>query len=157
MTGPYARRWSALIVLCLSLLIVVMSSFPQPEQRVGGANDTSVELGGSLGIAPLGSLVGTGYRDRLTDLVTWDPEGGTQRARALVDAVQEAFAHGIVQTSLIGGIIMIAGTMIVLAVLPGRRYADKRRPKDGRDMREMREMRDTGDAQDADEARRGAA
>ncbi|MGC0344016.1 hypothetical protein RKD20_009050 [Streptomyces sp. SLBN-8D4] len=43
-----------------------MGSFPESEPGVGGgANDTSVELGGSLGIA----LHGTAYRDELTDLV----------------------------------------------------------------------------------------
>lgn len=46
---------------------------------------------------------------------------GPQQAQAVVDAVHQAFAHGVAQTSLIGGIIMAAGTMIVLAVLPGRR------------------------------------
>ncbi|MEU9241630.1 MFS transporter [Streptomyces sp. NPDC048385] len=126
----------------------IMGSFPESELGVGGgANDTSVELGGSLGIALLGSLLGTAYRDRLTDLVgarlpaaaldtakdsvggglavaqevAKNPAaGGPQQAQALVDAVHEAFAHSIARTSLVGGIIMAAGTVIVLAVLPGR-------------------------------------
>ncbi|MFJ7075425.1 MFS transporter [Streptomyces sp. NPDC098781] len=126
----------------------IMGSFPESELGVGGgANDTSLELGGALGIAILGSLLGTAYRDKLTDLiggqlphsaletaqdsvggglavaqeVAKNPAGGAQQAQALLDAVHEAFAHGVAQTSLIGGIIMAAGTMIVLAVLPGRR------------------------------------
>ncbi|WP_333777628.1 MFS transporter [Streptomyces sp. IBSBF 3136] len=46
----------------------IMGSFPESELGVGGAvNDTSLELGGSLGIAILGSLLGTSYGDRLTD------------------------------------------------------------------------------------------
>ncbi|MER5938159.1 MFS transporter [Streptomyces sp. NPDC001928] len=129
----------------------IMSSFPESELGVGGgANDTSLELGGALGIAILGSLLGTAYRDKLTDLVggsqlphaaletakdsvggglavaeeiAKNPAGGAQQAQALVDAVHESFAHGVAQTSLTGGIIMAAGTMIVLAVLPGRRKA----------------------------------
>ncbi|MFJ5259375.1 MFS transporter [Streptomyces sp. NPDC088387] len=132
----------------------VMGSFPESELGVGGgANDTSMELGGSLGIAVLGSLLGTGYRDELTDLVgtrlpaaaldtakdsvggglavaeqiARDPAGGPQQAQALVDAVHESFAHSVAQTSLVGGIIMAAGTMIVLAVLPGRRPAGGKR------------------------------
>ncbi|MET8164912.1 MFS transporter [Streptomyces sp. NPDC005329] len=126
----------------------IMGSFPESELGVGGgANDTALELGGSLGIAILGSLLGTAYRDELTDLVggslpanaletakdsvggglavaeqvAKDPAGGAQRAQALVEAVHEAFAHGVAQTSLVGGIIMAAGTMIVFAVLPGRK------------------------------------
>lgn len=131
----------------------IMGSFPESELGVGGgANDTSVELGGSLGIALLGSLLGTAYRDELTTLVgghlpaaaletakdsvgaglavaqevAKNPAGGPQQAQALVDAVHESFAHSIAQTSLIGGIIMAAGTMIVLAVLPGKPGRSKR-------------------------------
>ncbi|GHH04773.1 MFS transporter [Streptomyces lanatus] len=130
----------------------VMGTFPESELGVGGgANDTSMELGGSLGIALLGSLLGTSYRNELTDLVgghlpataldtakdsvgaglavaeevAKNPAGGAQQAQALIDAVHEAFAHSIAQTSLVGGIIMAAGTMIVLAVLPGRRATRK--------------------------------
>lgn len=126
----------------------IMGSFPESELGVGGgANDTALELGGSLGIAILGSLLGTAYRDELTDLVggnlpgaaletakdsvggglavaeqvAKDPAGGAQQAQALIEAVHEAFAHGVAQTSLVGGIIMAAGTMIVFAVLPGRK------------------------------------
>ncbi|ELS56483.1 MFS transporter [Streptomyces viridochromogenes] len=130
----------------------IMGSFPESELGVGGgANDTALELGGALGIAILGSLLGTAYRDKLTDLVAGNlppaaletakdsvggglavaqevaknPAGGAQQAQALIDAVHESFAHSVAQTSLVGGIIMAAGTMIVLAVLPGRGRAGK--------------------------------
>ncbi|MGV9455444.1 MFS transporter [Streptomyces sp. NPDC003635] len=130
----------------------IMDCFPESELGVGGgANDTSLELGGSLGIAVLGSLLGTAYKDRLTDLVSTQlphdaletakesvgaglavaeqvaktPGATPQQAQALADAVNESFAHGVAHTSLIGGIIMAAGTMIVLAVLPGRRTTRK--------------------------------
>jgi EmrB/QacA subfamily drug resistance transporter len=126
----------------------IMGSFPESELGVGGGvNDTALELGGALGIAVLGSLLGTAYRDELNRLVgnrlpaelmgiakdsvggglavaervAQDPSAGTQQAQALVDAVHQAFAHGVAQTSLVGGIVMAAGTLIVLAVLPGRR------------------------------------
>ncbi|WP_039932467.1 MFS transporter [Streptomyces viridochromogenes] len=126
----------------------IMGSFPESELGVGGGvNDTALELGGALGIAVLGSLLGTAYRDELTDLVgnrlpaeametakdsvgaglavaqrvAQDPSVEPQQAQTAVDAVHQAFAHGVAQTSLIGGIIMAAGTLIVLAVLPGRR------------------------------------
>jgi EmrB/QacA subfamily drug resistance transporter len=133
----------------------IMGSFPESELGVGGgANDTSMELGGSLGIAILGSLLGTAYKDKLTALVgghlpadaletakdsvggglavaeqiAKTPSAGPQQAQVLVDAVHESFAHSIAHTSLIGGVIMAAGTLIVLAVLPGRRGAGKHRP-----------------------------
>ncbi len=41
MTGPYARRWSALIVLCLSLLIVVMAN----TSLIVAAPDMTTDLG----------------------------------------------------------------------------------------------------------------
>ena len=45
-----------------------MGAFPEAELGVGGAvNDTSLELGGSLGIAILGSLLSTSYAAHLTD------------------------------------------------------------------------------------------
>ncbi|MEU1994021.1 MFS transporter [Nocardia gamkensis] len=126
----------------------IMGSFPESELGVGGGvNDTALELGGALGIAVLGSLLGTAYRDELTDLVGnrlppeameiakdsvgaglavaervgQDPSAGPQQAQAAVDAVHQAFAHGVAQASLIGGIIMTVGTLLVLAVMPGRR------------------------------------
>ncbi|MER6953996.1 MFS transporter [Streptomyces sp. NPDC000618] len=130
----------------------IMGSFPESELGVGGgANDTALELGASLGIAILGSLLATSYKDKLTDLVgghlpaaaldtakdsvggglavaeqvAKDPNGGPQQAQTLVDAVQESFAHAIAHTSLIGAIIMAAGTVIVIAVLPGRKATGK--------------------------------
>ncbi|WP_086799430.1 MFS transporter [Streptomyces caniscabiei] len=136
----------------------IMGSFPESELGVGGgANDTALELGGALGIAVLGSLLGTAYRDELTDLVGnrlpaeametakdsvgaglavaqrvgQDPSAGPQQAQAAVDAVHQAFAHGVAQTSLIGGIIMAAGTLIVLAILPGRRGFAKHNAEPG--------------------------
>ncbi|MFB7632842.1 MFS transporter [Streptomyces sp. NPDC056149] len=131
----------------------IMGSFPEAQLGVGGgANDTALELGGSLGIAVLGSLLGTAYREELTDLVgrhlppaalgaakdsvggglavaerlAHDPAVGPERAAPLVSAVHEAFARAVAHTSLIGGAIMAAGVLLVLIVLPGRRAARHR-------------------------------
>lgn len=46
----------------------IMGSFPESELGVGGAvNDTSLELGGSLGIAILGSVLAGSYSSQLAD------------------------------------------------------------------------------------------
>ncbi|MFG2271171.1 MFS transporter [Streptomyces sp. WAC 01325] len=167
----------------------IMGSFPESELGVGGgANDTSLELGGALGIAILGSLLGTAYRDKLTDLVggqlphtaldaardsvggglavaqevAKNPTGGAQQAQALVDAVHEAFAHSVAQTSLIGGIIMAAGTLIVLAILPGRRAARPERAATGTTdesgrSRESEEAEKSTESTEPQEARSGTA
>ncbi|MFJ4465891.1 MFS transporter [Streptomyces sp. NPDC089424] len=158
--STYADFLAALTMLGLAIGLsvspatdTIMGTFPEAELGVGGgANDTSVELGGSLGIALLGSLLGTTYRDQLADLagghlpaaaleraqdsvgaglavaeqVAKAPGGGAQQAQALVGAVHEAFAHSVAQTSLVGGFIMAAGTLIVLAILPGRRTGGER-------------------------------
>ncbi|MGW3647212.1 MFS transporter [Streptomyces sp. NPDC000878] len=135
----------------------IMGSFPESELGVGGgANDTALELGASLGIAILGSLLATSYKDKLTGLVggrlpaeTMDtakdsvgggvavaeqvaknPDGGPQQAQTLIDAVHESFAHAIAHTSLIGAVIMAVGTLIVIAVLPGRGRPAKQRPQE---------------------------
>ncbi|MDT7842011.1 MFS transporter [Streptomyces justiciae] len=127
----------------------IMGSFPESELGVGGgANDTALELGASLGIAILGSLLATSYKDKLTDLVGGhlpaaaldtakdsvgggiavaeqvgkNPQGGAEQAQTLLGAVHESFAHAIAHTSLVGAIIMAAGTLIVIAVLPGRAH-----------------------------------
>ncbi|WP_210584605.1 MFS transporter [Streptomyces sp. GESEQ-35] len=135
----------------------IMGSFPESELGVGGgANDTALELGGSLGIAILGSLLATSYKDKLTDLVgghlpatamdtakdsvggglavaeqiAKTPSAGPQQAQTLVDAVHESFAHAVAQTSLIGAVIMAVGTVIVVVVLPGRKAEDKHRQEE---------------------------
>ncbi|PPS73310.1 MULTISPECIES: MFS transporter [Streptomyces] len=135
----------------------IMGSFPESELGVGGgANDTALELGCALGIAVLGSLLATSYKDKLTDMiggrlpaeamdvakdsvggglavaeqVAKTPGGGPQQAQSLIEAVHESFAHAIAHTSLIGAIIMGAGTLIVIAVLPGRKATGKHRQED---------------------------
>ncbi|GAX58137.1 MFS transporter [Streptomyces olivochromogenes] len=93
-----------------------MGSFPESELGVGGgANDTTLELGASLGIAILGSLLATSYKDKLTD-----PLGG-HLPPAATDTAKDSVG---------GGLIMAAGTLRVLAVLPGRRATGKHRQEE---------------------------
>ncbi|MEU9158341.1 MFS transporter [Streptomyces sp. NPDC048417] len=72
----------------------IMGAFPESELGVGGAvNDTSLELGGSLGIAILGSLLATSYGSHLTDATS----GGKLPASALAgaqDSVGAGYAVG---------------------------------------------------------------
>ncbi|WP_018544572.1 MFS transporter [Streptomyces sp. LaPpAH-108] len=68
----------------------IMGSFPESELGVGGAvNDTSLELGGSLGIAILGSLLATSYGDHLTSAT----KGGGLPASAL-DTARDSVGAG---------------------------------------------------------------
>ena len=65
-----------------------------------------------------------------------NPAGGAQQSQVLIDAVHESFAQGVARTSLVGGIIMAAGTVIVLVVLPGRRAVGRRRVEESTEVRE---------------------
>lgn len=73
--SSYGDFLAPLIVLGLAIGLAlspatdaIMGAFPESELGVGGAvNDTSIELGGSLGIAILGSLLATSYADHLSD------------------------------------------------------------------------------------------
>ncbi|MFF8287709.1 MFS transporter [Streptomyces sp. NPDC016309] len=75
----------------------IMGAFPESELGVGGAvNDTSLELGGSLGIALLGSVLASSYSSHLADAT----EGSGLPAEALTTAQDSvgagfAVAHGI--------------------------------------------------------------
>lgn len=61
----------------------IMGAFPESELGVGGAvNDTSLELGGSLGIALLGSVLASSYSSHLSDAT----RGGKLPADALATA-----------------------------------------------------------------------
>jgi len=124
----------------------IMGAFPEKQLGVGGAvNDTSLELGGSLGIAILGSILAGTYTSGLTSAVgdrlpvpareaAGESVGGAlavaqkiaatagpERARLLVGAADHAFTHAVAHTSLVGGAILGAGTMIVALLLPSRR------------------------------------
>lgn len=73
--SSYGDLVAPLIVLGLAIGLAlspctdaIMGAFPESELGVGGAvNDTSLELGGSLGIAILGSLLSTSYGNHLRD------------------------------------------------------------------------------------------
>ncbi|MFF4056987.1 MFS transporter [Streptomyces sp. NPDC001668] len=68
----------------------IMGAFPESELGVGGAvNDTSIELGGSLGIAILGSLLATSYSDHLSDATA-----GSQLPASTLDAAQDSVGAG---------------------------------------------------------------
>ncbi|MFF9895065.1 MFS transporter [Streptomyces longispororuber] len=87
-----------LVILGLSLGFAVspctdaiMGAFPESELGVGGAvNDTSLELGGSLGIAVLGSVLATSYSDGLAE----ETAGSKLPAPALEKAQDSVGAGG---------------------------------------------------------------
>jgi EmrB/QacA subfamily drug resistance transporter len=68
----------------------IMGAFPESELGVGGAvNDTSLELGGSLGIAVLGSVLAGSYSSQLAAGVS-----GTKLPAAALDTAQDSVGAG---------------------------------------------------------------
>ncbi|OIJ98566.1 MFS transporter [Streptomyces colonosanans] len=68
----------------------IMGTFPESELGVGGAvNDTSLELGGSLGIAILGSLLATSYSDHLSDATA-----GSKLTASALSTAQDSVGAG---------------------------------------------------------------
>jgi EmrB/QacA subfamily drug resistance transporter len=131
----------------------IMGAFPEHRLGVGGAvNDTSLELGGSLGIAILGSVLASTYTSGLTSAVAGRlpapartaagesvggalavaqriaATAGPRQAGLLVHAADHAFAHAVAHTSLVGGAILGAGTVAVALLLPRRTRRGGRTP-----------------------------
>ncbi|MGF7123725.1 MFS transporter [Rhodococcus sp. BE178] len=135
----------------------LMGSFPDSDLgAAGGLNDTAIELGGSLGIAILGSVLASAYKDGISgflaalpipkltgpqaDLVAQGLEasgesvGGAAivaeemsqnmlaqaQAQPLMEAATAAFADAISQASLVGGLALAVGAVVVAGILPGR-------------------------------------
>ncbi|MFD3515190.1 MFS transporter [Streptomyces sp. NPDC058657] len=160
----------------------IMGAFPESELGVGGAvNDTSLELGGSLGIAVLGSVlagsysshladstggtklpadaldtaqdsVGAGYAvaqgigDKASELAAQAARATTpeqaaqlkgqagqlaQGAKDMADAVGSAFSDAVAHTSLVGAVVLAAGTALVAVLLPRGAAAQQSSELDG--------------------------
>ncbi|MFF3373054.1 MFS transporter [Streptomyces sp. NPDC002680] len=76
----------------------IMGVFPESQLGVGGAvNDTSLELGGSLGIAVLGSLLSTSYASHLTDATA-----GSKLSASALDQAQDSVGAGYQVAQVIG-------------------------------------------------------
>ncbi|MEU3850855.1 DHA2 family efflux MFS transporter permease subunit [Streptomyces sp. NPDC029554] len=68
----------------------IMGAFPESQLGVGGAvNDTSLELGGSLGIAVLGSLLATSYSGHLSDATA-----GSKLPASSLETAQDSVGAG---------------------------------------------------------------
>ena len=119
---------------------LIMSSVPRDKAGVGSAmNDTTREVGTTLGVAVLGSILSSGYTSNLGPVVAALPAparqtaegslagalgvaheiGGTQGA-AIVDAAKSAWADGLHLSMLIGAGIVLVAAAIAARYLPGK-------------------------------------
>jgi EmrB/QacA subfamily drug resistance transporter len=119
---------------------LIMSSVPRDKAGVGSAmNDTTREVGTTLGVAVLGSILSSGYTSNLGSAVTGLPAaarqtaegslagalgvareiGGTQGA-AIIDAAKSAWTDGLQLSMFIGTAIVLVAAVIAARFLPGK-------------------------------------
>lgn len=113
----------------------MIGSLPKAKAGVGSAtNDTTIELGGALGAAVLGSILSSGSassrrgarasRGRLGsglgDALAAARQLGGPAGEGLAAAARAAFVHGLGTTDLAGLAVTLAGALVTLAFLPAR-------------------------------------
>ncbi|MET9295987.1 MFS transporter [Streptomyces sp. NPDC003077] len=126
--------------------VSIMQALPREKAGSGSAvNNTFRQVGGTLGIAVLGSLLSTSYRDGIRDelaAVPRLPDGVRQAAgesieatlavarrlgaagSALIDPANAAFLHAMHVTAIGSAAVAVVGAIVVLAFLPGKMGAD---------------------------------
>ncbi|MEV6317168.1 MFS transporter [Streptomyces sp. NPDC051776] len=122
----------------------IMQALPREKAGSGSAlNNTFRQVGGALGVAVLGSLLSTSYRDGIEGHLTALPPGVRHSAgesieatvaaadrlgpagAALLQPANEAFIHAMHITVGIAAGIAVAGAVIVARFMPGRPSAPK--------------------------------
>ncbi|HYZ13040.1 MAG TPA: DHA2 family efflux MFS transporter permease subunit [Actinomycetota bacterium] len=126
----------------------ILDSLPKEKAGVGSAvNDTTREVGGTLGVAVLGSIMASVYGGRIVDALSRTPvpaglraEAGDSLAAALqiagrvggaagqgiVLTAQDAFVHAFQIGSVVTGAVALAGALLALLFLPARSRDEER-------------------------------
>ncbi|WP_406266774.1 MFS transporter [Actinacidiphila glaucinigra] len=142
---PYWGLLAPLVVNGAGIILIVSVTndtilASAPKARTGAAaavSETAMEMGGSLGIAVLGSLLGAVYRDALV-LPPGLPAGTADSAResvggaaeaavrvpgadgiALLTAAKDAFCHSVQVTAVVGAVLLAVGAVAALYTLRG--------------------------------------
>ena len=120
----------------------ILASVPREKAGVGSAvNDTTREVGGTLGVAVLGSIMASVYGGRILDALSGTPlpaglraaagdslaaalqiAGGVGGAagRGIALAAQDAFVQAFQIGSVVTGAVALVGAVIALLFLPAR-------------------------------------
>ena len=143
----------------------IMGVVPAAKAGVGSAvNDTTRLLGGTLGVAVIGSVYVSLYTTRLTSALPGavpaavartahasvgaalgaanglDRAGHTALGAALHDAATSAFFHGFSAANLVAAGVTAAGALIALAFLPAQptvRLREREEPGEGGEARRL--------------------
>ncbi|MGW2627734.1 MFS transporter [Streptomyces chattanoogensis] len=136
--------------------VAIMQSLPREKAGSGSAlNNVFRQVGGTLGVAVLGSLLSTTYRDGIEDKLGALPgvpaaarhaAGESIEAtlglarhlgpagRDLVTSAEAAFVHAMHVTALGSAVVAVVGAVVVAAFLPGR-MGPAPRPAEPREQR----------------------
>jgi EmrB/QacA subfamily drug resistance transporter len=120
----------------------ILASVPREKAGVGSAvNDTTREVGGTLGVAVLGSIMASVYGGRILDALSGTPLPAGLRAaagdslaaalqiavgvggaagRGVAFAAQDAFVQAFRIGSVVTGAVALVGAVIALVFLPAR-------------------------------------
>ena len=116
----------------------IMNAVPPDKASLGSAvNDTTRMVGGTLGVAVLGSILSSGYRahvdvsglhgaaahaahDRLQGALGVAGKVGGPRGAELASSASHAFVSAMNTTVLVGGGIALVGALLALFLLPPR-------------------------------------
>jgi hypothetical protein len=128
----------------------ILASVPREKAGVGSAvNDTTREIGGTLGVAVLGSIMASVYGGQILDGLSGTPlpaglrtaagdslaaalqiAGGVGGAagQGIALAAQDAFVHAFQIGSVVTGAVALAGAAIALLFLPARSRGEEEEP-----------------------------
>ncbi|MEE4544218.1 MFS transporter [Streptomyces sp. V4-01] len=134
--------------------VMIMSSLPREKAGSGSAvNNTFRQVGGALGVAVLGSLMSTLYRDGVKDNLGSLPAPARHaagesieatlgvaaklgpRGRVLVQPADDAFLHAMHVTAAASAGVAFVGALVVLLFLPARQ--PQKAARGGSEEREM--------------------
>jgi MFS transporter, DHA2 family, multidrug resistance protein len=119
----------------------IMGSLPKAKAGIGSAmNDVVREVGGTLGVAVLGSILASSYASGMSGATAGLPADAAAAAgdsvgaahavaaqvgsSSLVDAANQAFVDAMGTTASIAAAIAVAGALIAAAFLPARARAE---------------------------------
>ncbi|MGV9247102.1 MFS transporter [Streptomyces sp. NPDC003710] len=119
--------------------VVIMQALPREKAGSASAlSNTFRQVGGALGIAVLGSVLSTTYRDGIQDKLAFLPAGVRHTAgesieatlgvaaklgpngKVLVSPANDAFLHAMHVTALWGAGVAVIGALVVALFLPGK-------------------------------------
>src|SRR4051794_3038379 len=119
---------------------MIMASVPPEHAGMGSAmNDTTRELGTTLGVAVLGSILSSGYASHIVDTASALPDQarhatesslagarvvseqiGGRAGAALFDAAKDAWVHGLQLSLTVGAGIILAAALLTWKFLPAQ-------------------------------------